>query len=92
LATFFARRLDAARDRVIVDHHLNGDGWRTRQTEFAEWLDRAGFSEWNTPEKLREVRDPLVDGKGPCRRREPRSSNQHLDREEEGEAMTPITV
>jgi hypothetical protein len=65
LATCFARRLEAARDRVIVDHHPIGDGssngWRTRQADFAEWLDRAGFSEWNTPEELRGVRAPLVD-------------------------------
>jgi hypothetical protein len=57
----FARRLDAACDRVILDHYLIGDGspngWRTRRTGFAEQLDRAGFGEWNDLATLWTVRD-----------------------------------
>ena len=57
----FARRLDDACDRVILDHYLIGDGspngWRTRRTSFAERLERAGFGEWNDLAKLWEVRD-----------------------------------
>jgi len=64
----FARQLDAACDRVIVDHYLIGDGspngWRTRRTGFAERLERAGFGEWNDLAKLREVRDLLAEVMG----------------------------
>ena len=60
----FARRLDAACDRVILDHHLIGDGspggWRTRRTGFPERLSSAGFGEWNELAKLHEVRDLLA--------------------------------
>jgi DNA repair photolyase len=60
----FARRLDAACDRVILDHHLIGDGspggWRTRKTGFPERLAAAGFGEWNELAKLDEVRDLLA--------------------------------
>ena len=60
----FARQLDAACDRVVVDHYLIGDGspngWRTRRTSFAERLHRAGFGEWNDLAKLGEVRDLLA--------------------------------
>jgi DNA repair photolyase len=60
----FALRLDAACDRVIVDHYLIGDGspngWRTRRTSFADRLERAGFGEWNALAKLWEVRDRLA--------------------------------
>lgn len=60
----FARRLDAACDRVIVDHYLIGDGsrhgWRTRRTGFAQRLEQAGFGEWNDLAKLWEVRDRLA--------------------------------
>jgi DNA repair photolyase len=60
----FARRLDAACDRVIVDHYLIGDGspggWRTRRTGFAQRLEAAGFGEWNSLEKLWEVRATLA--------------------------------
>jgi len=60
----FANRLDAACNRVIVDHYLIGDGspngWRTKRTTFAERLDEAGFGAWNTLAKLWEVRDLLV--------------------------------
>jgi len=61
----FARRLDAACDRVIVDHYLIGDGspngWRTRRTTFTERLDQAGFGAWNALAKLWEIRDLLVE-------------------------------
>ena len=60
----FARRLDAACDRVILDHYLIGDGspggWRTRKTGFPERLAAAGFGEWNDLAKLHEVRDLLA--------------------------------
>ena len=61
----FVRRLDAACDRVILDHYLIGDGspggWRTRKTGFPERLAAAGFGEWNELAKLHEVRDRMVD-------------------------------
>ena len=61
----FARRLDVACDRVILDHFLIGDGspggWRTRKTGFPERLAAAGFGEWNDLAKLHEVRDLLAD-------------------------------
>jgi DNA repair photolyase len=61
----FARRLDVACDRVIVDHYLIGDGStsgaRTRRTDFPERLERAGFGEWNSLAKLWEVRDLLAE-------------------------------
>jgi DNA repair photolyase len=67
----FARRLDAACDRVIVDHYLIGDGspngWRTRRTRFAERLDQAGFGEWNSLAKLWEVRDIVAGVMGASR-------------------------
>jgi DNA repair photolyase len=60
----FARRLDAACDRVILDHYLIGDGspggWRTRRTGFPDRLAAAGFGEWNELSKLDEVRDLLA--------------------------------
>jgi DNA repair photolyase len=60
----FARRLDGACDRVILDHYLIGDGskngLRTKRTGFAELLAAAGFAEWNRIEKLWEVRDAMV--------------------------------
>lgn len=60
----FARRLDAASDRVILDHFLIGDGspggWRTRRTGFPERLDAAGFGDWNDVSKLHEVRALLA--------------------------------
>ena len=67
----FARQLDAACDRVIVDHYLIGDGspngWRTRRTSLADRLERAGFGEWNTLAKLWEVRDVLAGVMGASR-------------------------
>ena len=63
--TAFARRLDSACDRVILDHYLIGDGskngLRTKRTGFAELLAAAGFAEWNRLEKLWEVRDAMVE-------------------------------
>ncbi len=60
----FARRLDDACDRVILDHYLIGDGspngWRTRRTSFAERLEKAGFGEWNDLAKLWTARDRFV--------------------------------
>jgi DNA repair photolyase len=60
----FARRLDAACDRVILDHYLIGDGspggWRTRKSGFPERLAAAGFGEWNHLAKLHEIRDLLA--------------------------------
>jgi hypothetical protein len=60
-AEAFAHQLDAACDRVIVDHYLIGDGspngWRTRRTTFAQRLEQAGFGAWNEVAKLWEVRD-----------------------------------
>jgi hypothetical protein len=67
----FARRLDAACDRVILDHYLIGDGspggWRTRKSGFPEQLAAAGFGEWNDLAKLHEVRDLLADVLGASR-------------------------
>jgi DNA repair photolyase len=60
----FARRLDAACDRVIVDHYLVGDGspggLRTRRTAFVRLLEAAGFAEWTRLDKLEEVRDLMA--------------------------------
>jgi len=57
----FAGQLDAACDRVIIDHYLIGDGspngWRTKRTSFAERLEQAGFGAWNELAKLWEIRD-----------------------------------
>ena len=63
--TAFARRLDAACDRVILDHYLIGDGspggWRTRTDRASpSGSSAAGFGEWNDLAKLHEVRDLLA--------------------------------
>jgi len=67
----FARRLDAACDRVILDHYLIGDGspggWRTRRTGFPARLAEAGFGEWNELSKFEEVRAALAEALGPGR-------------------------
>lgn len=67
----FARRLDAACDRVILDHYLIGDGsaggWRTRRTGFPDRLVAAGLGEWNALAKLHEVRDLMASVLGPGR-------------------------
>jgi DNA repair photolyase len=59
----FARRLDAACERVIVDHYLLGDGsggLRTKRTSFIQRLEEAGYAEWTKLDKLWEVRDFLA--------------------------------
>jgi hypothetical protein len=60
----FARRLVGARDRVILDHYLIGDGskngLRTKRTGFGELLVAAGYGEWTHLEKLWEIRDVMV--------------------------------
>jgi DNA repair photolyase len=57
----FACQLDAACDRVILDHYLIGDGspngWRTKRTTFAERLEQVGLGSWNELAKIWEVRD-----------------------------------
>jgi len=58
----FARQLDAACVRVIVDHYLLGDGakgLRTKRTNFEQLLTQAGFGEWTKLEKMYEIRDLL---------------------------------
>jgi DNA repair photolyase len=60
----FARRLDVACDRVIIDHFLIGDGskhgLRTKRTGFVELLVEAGYAEWTRLEKLWQVRDAMA--------------------------------
>ena len=62
-----ARRLEAACDRVILDHYLigdgspTGDGQRTRRLGFEQRLIAQGFAEWTTLDKLWETRDLLRD-------------------------------
>lgn len=55
----FARRLESACDRVILDHYLLGDGsrngLRTHRTGFPARLVAAGFEHWTKLEALREV-------------------------------------
>jgi DNA repair photolyase len=67
----FARQLDLACDRVILDHYLIGDGspngWRTKKTALAEKLDQAGFGAWNELTKLYEIRDLFTGVLGPER-------------------------
>jgi DNA repair photolyase len=59
----FARQLDDACVRVIVDHYLIGDGskgLRTQRTDFVQRLVQAGFAAWTHLDKLWEVRDLLA--------------------------------
>ena len=67
----FARRLDEACDRVILDHYLLGDGsrngLRTRRTNFPALLEAAGFAEWNCLAKFAEVRAVFERTLGPGR-------------------------
>jgi DNA repair photolyase len=67
----FADRLDAACDRVILDHYLIGDGskngLRTKRTGFGELLVAAGFEAWTRLEKLWEIRDVMQRVLGPDR-------------------------
>lgn len=54
----FAFRLDEVCERVIIDHYLLGDGsggLRTRQTDFEERLERAGYGAWTELGKMWEV-------------------------------------
>lgn len=57
----FARALDAACERIVIDHYLLGDGspngLRTKRTDFAHLLEESGFSQWTTLAKFWEVRD-----------------------------------
>jgi DNA repair photolyase len=51
----FARQLEAACVRVIVDHYLIGDGskgLRTQRTDFVQRLVQAGFAAWTSLDKL----------------------------------------
>jgi DNA repair photolyase len=61
----FARCLDEVCERVIVDHYLIGDGspngMRTKRTDFVQRLERAGYAEWTSLDKLWEVRDFLAE-------------------------------
>jgi DNA repair photolyase len=59
----FARQLDVACARVIVDHYLIGDGskgLRTQRTDFVQRLVQAGFAEWTRLDKLWEVQGLLA--------------------------------
>ena len=60
----FARRLDSACDRVILDHYLIGDGSpggaRTRRTSLAARLTDAGFARWTSLDALWETRGILA--------------------------------
>ncbi len=60
----FARRLDSACDRVILDHYLIGDGSpggaRTRRTTLAARLIDAGFERWTSLDTLWETREILT--------------------------------
>lgn len=55
----FARDLEQACDRVILDHYLLGDGspegQRTRRTELPRLLEQSGYAEWTGLEKFHEI-------------------------------------
>jgi DNA repair photolyase len=55
----FAQRLEAASDRVILDHYLLGDGspngQRTRQTQLPVLLERNGYADWTSLKTFQEV-------------------------------------
>jgi hypothetical protein len=57
----FARSLNEAVDRVILDHYLLGDGspggLRTKRTDFPTVLAANGFEAWNTLDKFWEIVD-----------------------------------
>jgi len=57
----FARRLDRASERVILDHFLIGDGSpggsRTSRTSFVRRLESAGLGSWASLDRLWEFRD-----------------------------------
>lgn len=60
----FAGQLDAACERIILDHYLLGDGskngLRTKRTSFVQRLEQAGYAEWTTLEKFWQIRDILA--------------------------------
>ncbi len=60
----FARQLDSACHRVIIDHYLIGDGspdgWRTKRTTLVDRLEQGGFGAWTTLAKFSEIRDLLA--------------------------------
>jgi DNA repair photolyase len=59
----FAHALEAACDRVVLDHYLLGDGShgaRTKRTNFLALLEQAGFGQWTGLDKFWEVRDLLA--------------------------------
>ncbi len=55
----FAEALEAACDRVVLDHYLLGDGspdgLRTRQTPLPRLLAESGYGRWTTLEPFHEV-------------------------------------
>ena len=55
----FAEQLEAACDRVILDHYLLGDGspngQRTRQTQLPILLETSGYASWTRLEVFQEV-------------------------------------
>jgi DNA repair photolyase len=57
----FARELEAACDRAILDHYLLGDGshqgLRTRQTDLPRLLESSGYGGWTGLEKFYEIVD-----------------------------------
>ena len=57
----FAGELEQACTRVILDHYLLGDGskdgQRTKQTALPRLLREAGYTEWTTLKKFREIVD-----------------------------------
>jgi len=67
----FARALDGACTRVILDHWRIGDGSpggaRTKRRGFPELLARGGFGEWNRIEALQKTQDLFRSILGPDR-------------------------
>ena len=54
----FAEDISRVSEEIVLDHYLLGDGaqgLRTKRTKFPELLDSAGFGEWNSLEKFREI-------------------------------------
>lgn len=59
----FAAKLDAACERVVVDHYLVGDGshgLRTKRTPFVDLLVQHGHERWTRLEALDDVRAALA--------------------------------
>jgi hypothetical protein len=66
----FAADLDAATDRVVLDHVTLGDGSggvRTRRTPFADLLRAHGFADWLTLDPFHAFADRLRARLGPDR-------------------------